>query len=202
MKLSACVLAFLLCTSSMLCACAKENTPPAETNPPATSSATAPTPAPAASTSPAPAATPASTATAPAPSAGAIASTDGEKPGIHIDVTQLKRASGGTLNLEFTLTNGSDKTFDMYSAMSDPEVTAEGNKTISGIHLIDPVNKKKYFVITDSGKHCVCSTDIDNIPAGQKVNLWAKFPAPPADVQKISIEIPHFQPIDDAAISQ
>jgi hypothetical protein len=35
-----------------------------------------------------------------------------------------------------------------------------------------------------------------------RLNLWAKFPAPPEDVKKISITIPHFAPLDDAPISQ
>ena len=65
------------------------------------------------------------------------------------------------------------------------------------------MNKKKYFVVRDSEKNCLCSQAVDDVKeGGGRVTLWAKFPAPPPEVQKITIQIPHFQPIDDAPISQ
>ena len=74
--------------------------------------------------------------------------------------------------------------------------------TISGIHLIDAANKKKYFVVRDTDKACVCSSNIANIAAGSQSVLWAKFPAPPDDVQKITVEIPHFPPFEDVPITR
>ena len=154
----------------------------------------------------APATQPTTTAPAPvaaAPTAGAIASSDGEKSGSHIDVTELKRTSGGTINLKFVLSNNGSETLHMSSDfMGDSHVSRDAYRGISGIHLLDPVNKKKYFVVTDAEKNCVCSKDVADIQPGSKANLWAKFPAPPPEVQKITIEIPHFAPIDDAPISQ
>ncbi len=157
----------------------------------ATTASVAPAPQPAAPTSP-----------APAPASGAIASTDGEKAGAHIDVTEFKRSSGNTVTLKFVLTNnGSDK-FDMWGhRMGDSSVRTD-YKAVGGIHLVDPVNKKKYFVVRDSEQKCMCSTEVADVQPGQKANLWAKFPAPPPDVTKITIEIPHFQPMDDVPISQ
>ena len=35
-----------------------------------------------------------------------------------------------------------------------------------------------------------------------RANLYAKFPAPPGDVEKITVEIPHFIPMDDVPISK
>ena len=138
-----------------------------------------------------------------APTAGAIAATDGEKAGTHIDITELKRTSGGTVNLKFLLANNGTEDLHMSSQfMGDNDVSHDSYQDVSGIHLLDPANKKKYFVVTDNEKHCVCSKNIAPIKPGQKVNLWAKFPAPPAEVTKVSIEIPHFQPIDDVPISQ
>jgi hypothetical protein len=34
------------------------------------------------------------------------------------------------------------------------------------------------------------------------MTLWARFPAPPAGVQKVSVVIPHFLPIDDVPIGR
>src|SRR5437773_1180445 len=128
-----------------------------------------------------------------APTAGAIGSSDGEKPGTHIDITELKRTSGGTINLKFVLANNGSERLHMSSEfMGDSHVSRDSYRGISGVHLLDPVNKKKYFVVTDAEKNCVCSKDVADVEPGGKVNLWAKFPAPPPDVQKITIEIPHF----------
>jgi hypothetical protein len=147
---------------------------------------------------------PATTTSAPAAAApaGAIASTDGEKPGTHIDITELKRTSGGTVNLKFTLSNTGSEKLGMSSNLGDHVVSSDYYRGVSGIHLIDPVNKKKYFVVTDSEKNCLCSKDAPDIDPGGKLNLWAKFPAPPPEVAKVTIEIPHFAPIDDVPISQ
>ena len=120
-----------------------------------------------------------------------------------IDITELKRTSGGTVNLKLVLSNnGSEKLNLAGDWLGDTHVSRDSYRDISGVHLIDGANKKKYFVVTDSERSCVCSKNIEQVPAGEKVNLWAKFPAPPPEVTKVTIEIPHFQPIDDVPISQ
>ncbi|HEY8133545.1 MAG TPA: hypothetical protein VII12_16835 [Thermoanaerobaculia bacterium] len=160
-----------------------------------TSATVAPTPQPTATT--------ATTTSAPAPAGNVIAATEGEKPGARIDITELKRTSGGTLNLKFTVANGGSEKLGLYGAyLGDASVSHDHYRDVSGVHLLDPVNKKKYFVVTDAEKHCVCSKEIPDLEPGGKVNLWAKFPAPPPEVTKVTIEIPHFTPIDDVTISQ
>jgi len=133
-----------------------------------------------------------------------VATTDGEKSGVHIAVVDLKRSSGDTLTLRFNLINESaDKLeltgwyFGDYKGYQNQDI---GN--LGAITLIDPVGKKKYFVVRDTDKNCVCSNDIKDVNSKSQTALWAKFPAPPADVRKISVLIPHFMPLDDVPISQ
>lgn len=146
-----------------------------------------------------PVSSPAETATkSVAPAAGVIASTDGETEGIRIDVTEFKRVSGDTVNLKFNVVNGSSEQLSMNSLLDDRSMNEY--YTAGGIHLVDPVNKRKYFVVRDADKNCVCSRDISSIDAGKKSALWAKFPAPPADVQRISIVFPKFIPLDDVPL--
>ncbi|MGZ7081416.1 MAG: hypothetical protein ACXVJT_18545 [Thermoanaerobaculia bacterium] len=155
------------------------------------------TPAPA----PAPATTSSAPPAAPAATAGSIATSEGETPGLRVDVTELKRSSGGTVSLKFAFVNGTAKDFSISNHyLGDSHVASDTYRGVSGVHLVDPVNKKKYFVIVDAEMKCLCSKDVPEVPAGGKVNLWAKFPAPPADVQKVTIEIPHFAPMDDVTI--
>ena len=147
---------------------------------------------------------PATTSSAPAAAApaGVIASTEGEKPGVKIDITELKRASGGTVSLKFVLSNNSDRDYGTSNQHLADYETSSDYRAVSGIHLVDPVNKKKYFVVRDAEKNCLCSQAVDDIKAGSRAALWARFPAPPPEVQKVTIEIPHFQPLDDVPISQ
>jgi hypothetical protein len=158
-----------------------------------TSAASAPTPPAAAATS------------APAPAAAApagIASADGDTPGVTLAVKELKRGSGGTVTLKFTMANGSAKELGFGYNYGDPAHEIADFSSVGGVSLIDPAGKKKYFVARDAGGKCVCSQGIKDVAPGGSVNVWAKFPAPPDDVQTISIVVPHFSPMDDVPISR
>jgi hypothetical protein len=168
----------------------------------------APAPSPQAS-APAPTAGTAATPppTAPAPqsampvaaspaSAAAIATADSDRPGIRVEVQELKR-SADTLVLRFVLINDSNDQFHPYDKLGG---LTFGYNT-SGVYLVDGANKKKYLVVVDSQQKCVCSEGLDWLQSKSRMNLWARFPAPPGDVKKISVVVPHFTPMDDVPIT-
>ena len=130
------------------------------------------------------------------PSSNALPSTQGELPGLTLTIQELKRSSNA-LTLKFVLQSKNGMAFGYDFGEGDKEF---GN--IAGIHLIDAANKKKYFVVRDADGTCVCSHNIANISAGSQSVLWAKFPVPPDDVQKITVEIPHFPPFEDVPITR
>lgn len=165
------------------------STPPAAPTAPATQ--------PASSAAPGQATQSAAPAASPAPAAPVVARVDGETPGTRLEVQELKRSTN-TVMLRFAVINDSQKPFDL-GPLSPPVVDS---KTVSSVYLIDAVGKKKYLTIHDSEGHCVCSGGLGTLDAGDRINLWAKFPAPPAAVQKITVVVPHFTPMDDVPISQ
>lgn len=179
----------------------KEETAPAPTQTTATSSvATAPAaPAPAPPTATTASAAPAA---APAPAAGGIASADGDKPGQKITITELKRSGGGTLSFKAVISNTSGEELGFGGGFEEPNHPATDFNTIGGVSIVDPVGKKKYFVARDSDGHPLCSSDLRAIKQGGSANVWAKFAAPPDDVQKVTVIFPHFQPLDDVPISK
>jgi hypothetical protein len=144
---------------------------------------------------------PASTPAAKTPSV--IATTDGEYPDIRVEVTELKRTSGNTVTLKFTIINDSseDMNFSYDFGEAGQYETGDFN-SIGGVNLVDAAGKKKYLVLRDSNGKCVCSRDLKSIKPGGRAKLYAKFPAPPEEVEKITIEIPHFIPMDDVPISK
>lgn len=120
-------------------------------------------------------------------------------PGLRADVIELKRTSGETLTLRFTLVNESKQIINVADIADLLDLG--GGYPVGGVHLIDPVGRKKYFVVRDSENRCVCS-EFAALQAGQRANHWAKFPAPPDDVQRISIVLPTFSPMDDVPIGR
>ena len=129
----------------------------------------------------------------PAQSQEIVATTDGETSGMRIEITELSRTSGDTVTLKYRLFNETGEDSSLYF-LTDSD-------NVSGVHLIDAVGKKKYLVITDSDGNCLCSAKVGNVASGQYLNLWAKFPAPPADVMEVGVVFPHFIPTD-APISE
>ena len=118
-----------------------------------------------------------------------------KQPGLRIEVQELKR-SADTLLVRFALINDSTDAFAPNAKLGG---LTFGYNT-SGVYLIDGANKKKYLVVVDSEKKCLCSEGLEPLPAKSRLNLWAKFPAPPVEVKKISVVVPHFTPIEDVPI--
>ena len=194
--------AVLLVAGIALYGCARQEPapPPASTGAQASGSLSAN-----AATTPASTLAPAATApAAAAPAAGppAIASADGEASGVRAEVTEFKRTSGGTVSLKLRMINDSEKAVSFDYNFVDPKHDTTDFGGVGGIHLIDPVGKKKYFVARDTENKCVCSQKVADIPKGGRANIWAKFPSPPDDVAQLSIVIPHFSPLDDVPLSR
>jgi len=186
--------AFLLIVS---CGKKEETTSPAPAPAPASTTSSAATPAPAPATS-----APSAAAPAPAAVTGGIASADADKPGVKVTITELKRSAGGTLSLKAVISNASDDAYGFGGQFEEPGHGSTDYGTIGGVSIIDPVGKKKYFVARDSDGHPLCSGELQAVNQGRSANVWAKFAAPPDDVQKVTVVFPHFQPLDDVPISK
>jgi hypothetical protein len=127
-----------------------------------------------------------------------LGSADGETPGTHIDVTQLKRISGNMVSLQFVLVNNTSTQIGM-GGFLDGENNMQDNDTIAGVTLDD--GSSKYVVLRDAQAKCVCSTHMGYLQPKAKLNLWAKFPAPPTSVTKLNVNVPHFPPINDVPLT-
>jgi hypothetical protein len=136
----------------------------------------------------------------PAAPAKALATAEGEKPGTRIEVQELKRASGGTVMLRFAIINDGDQSLKFGHNFAQQGTKDFAN--IGAVHLLDPVGKKKYLVVRDSQGTCECSRGLKDLPVKSRVNVWARFPAPPDNVDKIGVVVPHFSPMDDVPLGR
>ena len=132
-------------------------------------------------------------------SAQEVLSAEGETPDVRIEVRDLKRGDGGTMTLRLRLVNESGEAFEGSCLMREPGQN-DNCGTFSGAYILDATNKKKYLVVRDADGQCVCS-GVDNIDDGKKMNIWATYPAPPPDVQKVTVIVPLFEPIEGVPIA-
>jgi hypothetical protein len=56
--------------------------------------------------------------------------------------------------------------------------------------------------VTDSDRKCLCSDDVQAVPKKSSIALWIKYPPIPDDTQKITVQVPHFIPMDDVPITR
>lgn len=119
---------------------------------------------------------------------------EGERAGTKIVVRDLKRDDGGTVTLRFRVVSENDQPAQLYQVV--------GGFLDSKVHLIDAAGKKKYLVVKDSSGKCECTELRGSVAKDAPVNLWAKFPAPPATVQKITVVVSGFEPIESVPITE
>jgi hypothetical protein len=116
-----------------------------------------------------------------------------------VQALDLTRTTGGTLEVRLAFSNisGSDRiAFEETFAGA-----AEDAGTIAGVYLLDRVTRKKYFVIRDADGRPQCSTGLEPLGPGERRVLWARFPAPPEDVDRVSIYVPEVEPFEDVPLT-
>ncbi len=124
---------------------------------------------------------------------------EGETPDVRIEVRDLKRGDGDTVTLRLRLINESGGAFEASCSMREPGAN-DSCGAFSGAYLLDAVNKKKYLVVRDTEGKCVCS-GVNDLEDGKKMNIWATYPAPPAEVTEMTLVVPLFEPIEGVPIN-
>lgn len=124
---------------------------------------------------------------------------EGETVPLVVDVNRLSRSNGRVL-LEFSVTNTSDSV--TWTVLDDFAEGAVGDFTASGVSLIDLANDLRYLVLVDSEGDCICSeVGGADVAPGQSVSYSASFPAPPADVTLVDVQLGGVVVIADVTIA-
>lgn len=104
-----------------------------------------------------------------------------------VELMELKRTGGDTVTMKAVIVNDSTKAFNAGSW--------------SHAYLLDTDNKKKLTVARDEKRHWLGS-HVPSVRPHSKGEIWAKFAAPPESVQKVTVVIPKFSPMEDIDISK
>lgn len=126
----------------------------------------------------------------------ALATHEGEVTGLQVDLIEVKKTSGNTITIRFRYRNTGNKVLNLATDRYQYKNVSEE------MYFVDATNNKKYFVVRDAEDKPL-SNDLKykKVEAGETAVGWAKFPAPPADVTKISIYVPWAPPFEDVPIS-
>ena len=124
---------------------------------------------------------------------------DTQWEGVQAELLEVKRMSDNTVRVRWRWRNTTSKpVFTDGSGYRD-----FSNPLKKETYLLDPVNKKKHFVVTDEkGVPVAAELPGSEIKRNSSATLWAKFPAPPPDMQKITVVLPGTPPFEDVAIAK
>jgi len=123
---------------------------------------------------------------------------DTEWDDVTVELKPVKRASGDTITLKFKYTNNGSEKVDISRGGQYGH-----DNVIEQVYYVDTKNNKKYLIVKDSeGEPLGTKLYYFVLPAGKSKSAWAKFPAPPDDVETIAVYLPGAPPIEDVKIAQ
>ncbi|MFV0128060.1 hypothetical protein ACLGI4_10140 [Streptomyces sp. HMX112] len=101
------------------------------------------------------------------------------------------RDQGGFLTVTGTVKNTTSKPLVGSPFWSGQEVNVQKTgPSFAGVTLVDKTEKKRYYVLRDTDGHPLTTTGVTSVKAGESIAMFAQFPAPPADVTHVDIQIP------------
>jgi hypothetical protein len=124
----------------------------------------------------------------------------------HIELTALSRTSDNAVTGQFRVHNDGAADLNLASTLFDkgrPERDILNDRhAASGIGLLDGIGNKLYMPLWTTDDKCLCSDTSGMVaPVGGSVDLYAIFPAPPAQVGRVTVVMPHAVPLQDVPIA-
>jgi hypothetical protein len=111
--------------------------------------------------------------------------------GFEFTITGAAREEGGFLTVSGVLTNSGDKRAlpPLQWSGQETQVMRRG-PSLGGITLLDKKDKKRYYVLRDTDGYPLTTTGLSSFTAGQSVDFFAQFPAPPESTTSVELQIP------------
>lgn len=123
---------------------------------------------------------------------------DTEWGDVSVELKGVKRASGDTVTIKFKYTNNGSEKIDISRAGQYGH-----DNVIDSVYFVDTANNKKYLIVKDSeGNPLGTNLHYFVLAPGESKSAWAKFPAPPPDVERITVYLPGAPPFEDVTIVQ
>lgn len=113
--------------------------------------------------------------------------------GLLLQITSAVRDSGGFVTVNGALKNDSGTLVTIPSALSGNETEIMNNgRSLGGATLVDSQSKKRYYVLRDTEGRPLTTTGFSTLKAGESIDVFLQFPAPPASSTDVSFQLPLF----------
>ncbi|MET8168458.1 hypothetical protein ABZT34_30070 [Streptomyces sp. NPDC005329] len=113
--------------------------------------------------------------------------------GLLLQITSAVRDTGGFVTVNGVLKNDSGTSVVIPSALSGNETEIINNgRSLGGATLVDSKSKKRYYVLRDTEGRPLTTTGFSTIKAGESIDVFLQFPAPPASSTDVSFQLPLF----------
>ena len=129
-----------------------------------------------------------------------IAWVKGSEPDVRLGLLTVRRSGPKVVTAKLRLAVGRRAYVNL---INDLHTLEFGNdildEDVSGMRLLDEVHGTERGPLRD-GDTCICSPT-HSVPLGSTTDLYAKFPAPPRGVTRVSVHLPGFPSFDGVRIS-
>ncbi|MFJ1736905.1 hypothetical protein [Streptomyces sp. NPDC088254] len=113
--------------------------------------------------------------------------------GLLLRITSAVRDSGGFITLNGSLKNDGAEVAVIPQQLSGNETEIINNGlSLGGATLVDSKSKKRYYVLRDTEGRPLTTTGFSALKAGESIDVFLQFPAPPADTTDVSFQLPLF----------
>jgi hypothetical protein len=113
--------------------------------------------------------------------------------GLLLQITSAVRDSGGFVTVNGALKNDSGTMATIPSALSGNETEIMNNgRSLGGATLVDSKSKKRYYVLRDTEGRPLTTTGFSTLKAGESIDVFLQFPAPPASSTDVTFQLPLF----------
>ncbi|KUN84563.1 hypothetical protein [Streptomyces griseoruber] len=113
--------------------------------------------------------------------------------GLLLQITSAVRDSGGFITVNGDLKNDSGTEAVIPSALSGNETEIINNGlSLGGATLVDSKSKKRYYVLRDTEGRPLTTTGFSTLKAGETIDVFLQFPAPPASSTEVTFQLPLF----------
>lgn len=122
-----------------------------------------------------------------------LAQMKGEE-GITVTLDEATRDAGGFVTVKGSLTNNGASAFSATYWTGPEKAVQRSGPSVAGAVLVDPVGKKRYYVLRDTEGKCLCTMGLTLIKPGETRPLFAQFPAPPEGTTEVEFQLPTMPP--------
>ncbi|MFD5231984.1 hypothetical protein ACFWJ5_26285 [Streptomyces qaidamensis] len=113
--------------------------------------------------------------------------------GLLLRVTSAQRDAGGFVTVSGSLKNdGAESVAIPAQTSGDETEVIKHGQSLGGATLVDSKGKKRYYVLRDTDGRPLTTTGLTTLEGGQELPVFMQFPAPPADIADVALQLPTF----------